>query len=151
MLSLILAIALNLQATNATPAIVPPKEVQEMVRPILDLCAQGEALQGEHQDGAWQAAKLTGALLRSRTKSSDEALVVLMTFYIGESTGNDLRHQVTVRGERMLRLLLKYRAAQLAFSARKYPIALLLPADVREADFDEVIKSVREGKVLGED
>jgi hypothetical protein len=151
MMSLILAIALNLQMANVTPAIVPPKDVQEMVKPILALCSQGEAPQGEHQSGAWQAAKLTGVLLCSSTKSSDEGLVVLMNFYIGESPGNDLRHQVTVRGKRMLPLLLKYRAAHVAFSDRNYPPAILLPADVREADFDEVIKSVRDGKVLGED
>jgi hypothetical protein len=149
---LILAITLALQMTNVAATVVPPREVQEKVRPILDLCEEAEAAQGERQNATFhQAAKLTGQLFRVKTKSSDEALVVLMNFYIGESPGEDLRHQVTVRGKRMLPLLLKYRNARVTFSQKNYPSSLLLAADVKKQNFDEVIKSVRAGKVIGED
>jgi hypothetical protein len=138
--------------TNVAATVVPPREVQEKVRPILDLCEEAEAAQGERQDGAfYQAAKLTGELFRVKTKSSDEALVVLMNFYIGESTEGDLLHQVTVRGKRMLPLLLRYRNSRVIFSQKEYPSSLLLATDVKKQNFDEVIKSVRAGKVIGED
>jgi hypothetical protein len=153
MTSLILAISLMLQTTTATAAIVPPLDVQEKVTPILDLCAVATTSQGERQNVAsWQAAKLIAKLADIKTNSSDEALVVLMSFYIGEATGEDLLHQVTVRGKRMLPLLLKYHNSSIIFifSQKNYPSSLLLAADVKKQNFDEVIKSVRAGKVIGE-
>jgi hypothetical protein len=59
-------------------------------------------------------------------------------------------HQVTVRGKRMLPLLLKYHNSSIIFSQKNYPSSLLLAADVKKQNFDEVIKSVRAGKVIGE-
>jgi len=150
---LIFTIAWTLQAANvAASAIVPPRDVQELVKPILDVRAEAEAAPGERQNAAfWQAAGLIGALFQMKTKASDEALVVLMNFYVGESTGEDLFHQVTVRGKRMLPLLLKYRNAQVVFSDRKYPSSLLLTHEVKKEDFSNAINSVRAGKVIGED
>jgi hypothetical protein len=149
---LIFTIALTLQAANVTAAIVPPRNVQELVEPILSLCAEARESQGERQNAAfWQAAGLIGKLIDMKTQSSDEGLVVLMNFYIGEATGEDVLHQVTVRGKRMLPLLLKYRNAHVVFSNRKYPSSLLLAPDVKKEDFDDAIKSVRAGKVIGED
>jgi hypothetical protein len=141
-----------LQMTSVATAIVPPRDVQELVRPVLDLCAGAEASQGERQNAqVFQYGKLLGALFQMKTKASDEALVVLMNFYVGESFGEDLLHQVTVRGKRMLPLLLKYRNAHVFFSERKYPSSLLLVHDVREENFSNAINSVRAGKVFGED
>jgi hypothetical protein len=149
---LIFTIALTLRAANVAAEIVPPRDVQELVKPILDICAEAKASQGEHQNGAfWQAAKLIGTLTQMRTKASDEALVVLMNFYVGESTGGDVLHQVTVRGKRMLPLLLKYRNSQVVFSNRTYPSSLLLALDVRKQNFDDAINNVRAGKIIGED
>jgi hypothetical protein len=149
---LIFALALLLQTPTKAPTIIPPKEVHDIVEPILDLCVQAEMSRGEQQNDAnWRAAKLIGDLLQSKAKNSDEALVVLMNFYIGESTGGDLRHQISVRGKRMLPLLVKYRAARVSFPNRSYPSSILLEPDIRNRDFDEVIKYVRKGKILGED
>jgi hypothetical protein len=74
-----------------------------------------------------------------------------MNFYVGESPGEDVLHQVTVRGKRMLPLLLKYRNVHVIFSGRKYPSSLLLAPEVKKENFDDAIKSVRAGKVIGED
>src|ERR1700687_1375150 len=152
MKSLIFAVALMLQINDVTAAIVPPREVQSLLRPILDLCAEAEESQGEHQNAVfYQVAKQTGGLFQMRTKAADEALVVLMNFYIGESPGQDLLHQVTVRGKRMLPLLLKYRNAHVIFSQRKYPSSILLAHDVKKEFFENAIESVTAGKVFGED
>ena len=141
-----------LLVANAAAEIVPPRDVQELVKPILDLCAEAEASHGKSQNAAvWQTGKLMGVLFQMTTRASDEALVVLMNFYVGESLGEDLLHQVTVRGKRMLPLLLKYRKARVIFSQREYPSSLLLASDVRKEGFDVAIKSVRAGKVFGED
>ena len=84
-----------------------------------------------------------------KTRTSDEALVVLMNFYVGESLQPDLVHQVTLRGKRMLPLLLKYKSASVAFADRKYPRSLLLADDIRQMGFDNAIDSIRTGKVFG--
>ncbi len=141
-----------LQAADVKAAVVPPRDVQELVKPILDLCAEAKASQGERQNAAFlQIEKLMGMLFQMRTKASDEALVVLMNFYVGEASGEDLLHQVTVRGKRTLPLLLKYRTAQVVFSGRTYPSSLLLAPDVRKEDFDKTIRNVKAGKIVGED
>jgi hypothetical protein len=150
---LIYTIAWTLQAAYvAASTIVPPRDVQELVKPILDVRAEAKASHGEHQNAAfWQAAKLIGVVCQMKTKASDEALVVLMNFYVGEAPGEDLLHQVTVRGKRMLPLLLKYRNAHVVFSDRKYPSSLRLAPDVRKEDFDDAINNVRRGNIIGED
>ena len=149
---LVFTMALTLQAANAAAELVPPRDVQELVKPILDLCAEATTSQSERQNAAvWQTGKLLGVLFQMKTKASDEALVVLMNFYVGESLGEDLLHQVTVRGKRMLPLLLKYRGAHVIFSSRTYPSSLLLAPDVRKENFDGAINSVRAGKIIGED
>jgi len=152
MASLILAIALALQINTVPATLAPPPEVQAKVKPILDLCEKAQATQGERQNEAlYQAEKLIGGLFEDKTKPSDEALVVLMDFYIGESTGGDLLHQITVRGKRMLPLLIKYRDVRVVFPEKEYPSSILLTPDVRRENFDDAIKSVRTGKILGED
>ncbi|MFZ1927488.1 MAG: hypothetical protein WA261_20770 [Candidatus Sulfotelmatobacter sp.] len=152
MKSLVFALALILQVASATKSVSPPRDIEQLVKPILDLVAEGEASKGELQNAAfYRAAKLTGALFTAKTKAADEALVVLMSFYIGESTGGDLLHQVTVRGKRMLPLLVKYRNAQVIISGRKYPPSTFLPTEIRREDFDEAIKCIQAGKVLGQD
>jgi hypothetical protein len=83
-----------------------------------------------------------------KTKDSDEALVVLMNFYVGESLQPDLVHEVTLRGKRMLSLLVKYRQESVTFTDRKYAQSLLLADDIRQRDFDNAINSVRSGRVF---
>src|ERR1017187_4895367 len=149
---LIFTIALTLPVANAAAEIVPAQDVKELVKPILDLCAEATGSEGNRQSAVvWQTGQLMGALFQMKTKASDEALVILMNFYVGESLGEDLLHQVTVRGKRMLPLLLKYRSAHVIFSSRRYPSSLLLAPDVRKENFSNAINSVKEKRVLGED
>lgn len=152
MKTLILAVILALPLASAAKTVLPPADVQEKVKPILDLCEEAQALRGERHNAAfYQIDGMTGELFQMKTKSSDEALVVLMNFYLGESIDEDLLHEVSVRGKRMLPLLLKYRNARVVFSQKKYPSSLLVAADVRRQNFDEVITSIRSGKVIGEE
>jgi len=50
----------------------------------------------------------------------------------------------------MLPLLLKYRDTRVVFPNKDYE-SIRLPADVRREDFDDVIKSIKAGKIMGED
>jgi len=60
-------------------------------------------LEGEEKQSALEKSeKLIARLFKMKTRASDEALVVLMNFYVGESLQPDLVHEVTVRGKRML-------------------------------------------------
>ena len=148
----ILAVALAFQVAGAAKTVVPPMDVQETVKPILALCEETKTTDLKRQTAAaWKIDGMTGDLFRVKTKSGDEALVVLMNFYLGESIDEDLLHEITVRGKRMLPLLLEYRNARVAFSEKKYPSPLLVAPDVRKENFDEVIEAVRAGKVIGVD
>jgi hypothetical protein len=152
MKSLVIAAILALQVATATAGVVPPEKTQELLKPILDLRAKAESSQGEQQQSAFvQSEKLIGSLFQKKSRAADEALVVLMNFYVGESLQMDLVHQVTVRGKRMLPLLLKYQKASVAFSGFKYPKSLLIADDIRKRSFDDAIEAVKTGKVVGED
>jgi hypothetical protein len=133
-----------------TSASIPLREgVQTLLEPILDLRAQAESSAGEKQQVAFEKSqKLVAGLFQVKTKNSDEALVVLMNFYVGESLQADLVHEVTLRGKRMLPLLLKYRKESVTFTDRKYPQSMLLADDIRQRDFDNAIDSVKKGRVF---
>ncbi len=149
---LVVALMIALQTISSASTVIPASDVQKRVQPILDLCRKAKAAAaGADQNTAFfEAARLTGKLFKDTTKASDEALIVLMNFYVGEATGEDVLHHVTIRGRRMLPLLLKYRDARVIFPKKDYA-SILLPADVRREDFDSAIKSIKAGKTLGED
>jgi hypothetical protein len=150
-LFLVIALTLGLHTAATAATVVPPSDVQEKVRPILDLCRQAKATHSGRQNTMFlETERLTGKLFQDKAKSSDEALVVLLNFYVGEATGQDVLHHITVRGKRMLPLLLKYRDAHVILPKGNYA-SILLPADVRKEGFDDAIKSIKAGKTLGED
>lgn len=146
-------IPLLLLATGlAAGAVQPPRSVESLVVPILDLRAQAESSQGEAQQSAFtKSEKLTGKLFQMHTRAADEALVLLMNFYVGEALQSDLVHEITKRGKRMLPLLLKYEPDAIHFSKRSYPASLLVAKDVRSDEFQTAIQAVKSGKVVGDD
>jgi hypothetical protein len=149
---LIYVLILISQISASTTSVVPQKEAQALLSPILSLRADAESMEGEEKQSALEKSeKLIARLFKMKTRASDEALVVLMNFYVGESLQPDLVHEVTVRGKRMLPLLLKYRAASVTFSERKYPSSMLLTDEVREKNFQDAIEGIRSGRVVGED
>jgi hypothetical protein len=148
---LVIALITLIAASANAATITPSKPAEALVTPILDLLVQAKSLNGEQQQAAyWQSGNLLGQLFQLKTKTSDEALVVLMGFYVGEASGADLLHQVTVRGKRMLPLLFKYRKSSVVFRNRDYS-ACLLSGDIKTEDFDTAISSIRAGRIYGED
>src|SRR5712671_4846963 len=133
---LVYVLILISQVSPPTTSVVPRKETQALLSPILSLRADAESLEGEEKQSALEKSeKLIARLFRIKTRASDEGLVVLMNFYIGESLQPDLVHEVTVRGKRMLPLLLKYSTASVTFSEREYPSSMLLTDVARKKSF----------------
>jgi|SRR5579862_9293976 len=144
---LILGLFLYMQVGSPAGAVIPPKPVQELLEPILDLRVDAGASTGERQNEAFRKSEeLVARLLRSKTRASDEALAALMNFYVGESLQVDLVHEVTSRGKRMLSLLEKYRSRAVRFSDRNYPTSIWLSEDTRNENFNAAIKNIKAGK-----
>ena len=100
---LIVLVAALITIPTAVGAITPGKPVESLVTPILDLLVLAQSSRGEQQRSAyWQSGKLLARLFQLKTRDSDEALLVLMEFYVGEASGSDIAHEVTLRGKRMM-------------------------------------------------
>ena len=117
--------------------------VEEVVQP---LCG----LRGEPTDEAIyrDVGRRLAILYQDNSRAADEALTQLLWFYVGEANGEDLLHNVTFRGERMLPYLHEHRRSPPA-AAKRYRNGVLLPK--ADHDFDTAIKAIKEGKVWGED
>src|SRR5208282_483878 len=93
------------------PVAVPPA-VAAKVTGILDAQI---AVQKAHKAGLttrqleFRLEQLVGRLTTDKTSAGDEALVVVTQFYIGEATSEEVDHEITKRGRRMLPYLRKYR------------------------------------------
>lgn len=96
----------------------PSQEVKGLVVPILNAaCEQHtQALQpAPGADTPWVSTQqqrldaLLAHLFRQETADADEALVILLRYYLGEAEGEDVGESVISRGIRMLPLLEKWR------------------------------------------
>ena len=90
----------------------------------------------------WRCGELLGHLSEDRSPLADEALVVLFSYYLGESNGEDLVHEVTVRGRRMLPFLTKYRHHAVQIPGHLYSASMRLPPKVRDSFFQEAISTI---------
>jgi hypothetical protein len=130
-----------------------PERAALLIRPLLDLrqeavnqcglqdekCRDGEAY--ERQQQRWRkVGGLLYRLTRRRSADADEALVVLMCFYIGES--QEERDAVITRGRRMLPLLRKYLHGVPVVPGREYSTLLLKPEEIKTAEFAGAMKAI---------
>lgn len=162
-LSFFVAITLCTVAAQVTEqgTVDVPEQVAALVRPILDLRDQsiracgrpGEPTRKECLTGAgyvseqqrWQGVAVDIAKLGSqKTVASDEALVVLMCYYVGES-GEHIG-EVMDRGRRMLPYLRKYENHDPTIPGRSYPKSLLSSVDVKRDDFAGTIDAIKNGR-----
>jgi hypothetical protein len=91
----------------------------------------------------WRSGELLDQLSKDNSPAADEALVVLFSYYLGESNGEDLVDEVIARGNRMLPYLTKCRHRSIEIAGRNYPASMLLPPEVRESFFQEAISSIK--------
>lgn len=132
-----------------------PERVATLLRPLLDLreddtkactpptkCIDGDAYRRKIE-----RSRTFGSLLYALTKrkgpDSDEALVVLMCFYIGES--QEEADEVIRRGRRMLPYLHKYRHAIPTIPDREYPNSMLRNGSTGNESIEGAISAIKRG------
>lgn len=141
---------------SVTGRILVPEQVGDLVRPMLDIrkqsieqcgepgtpsrCIQGDAYEHEQQRQK-EFAQLLAQLTQRKETAADEALVVLMWFYVGES--QEATDAVIARGRRMLTYLSKYHHARPIIPERVYPKAMFKNALVRADDFTGTMRAIR--------
>jgi hypothetical protein len=73
------------------------------------LSARVEALRKNDFDpNSQEVEKRLAALYRNSSKEADEAIVILMNFYLGEHEGEELYENLLSRGPRMIPILERY-------------------------------------------
>jgi len=136
-----------------------PEEVAALVRPILDLrqqsttdcgqageretCRTGIGFEREKKRW-WNIGKGIGGLASQKTAAADEALVVLMCYYTGESGDNE--DAVINRGRRELPYFHKYWKSDPVIPKRQYSDSIRLRRDAKEESFRTAVSAIRKGE-----
>ena len=156
------AIAVDAEQTSARETIEVPQTVAVLISPILDIeaeslrlcrstkpqsCTEGREREEEAARSA-EVERLTTDLLHRKGSTANEALVVLLCYYIGEGNGEDLLFSTTSRGRQMLSPLRKYARHTPRISNRSYPDGLRLSLDTKKHIFDLAIDSIEHGRDL---
>lgn len=140
------------QVASSTGQVVPSPAARSCVTPILDRLLSAESSTGaKRASGFKEAETMLAHLFKIKTRTADESLAVLMNFYVGEAIGQDLIHEVTVRGKRMLPLVIRYRNDRVVFPGREYPTSMRLDDSTRKEDFERAIHFIEARKIYGQD
>jgi hypothetical protein len=141
------------------PPVPVPEDVATLVRPILDLrqqsiteCGQGGERQAcrtgigfeREQERWWNIGKGIGRLASRKSTAADEALVVLMCYYTGESGDNE--DAVVNRGRRELTYLHKYLASDPVIPNRQYSHSIRLSRAAKDESFRIAISAIRKNE-----
>jgi len=122
---------------DRTRNVAVPAQVGALVRPILD-----ERQKGTQSEGS-RDSNLLYALTQKKGRAADEALVVLMCFYMGES--QEETDAVIARGKRMLPLLKKYQDKNPKIPGRTYPDSMLKGVSGKADAFEGAVKAINHG------
>jgi len=128
--------AVGMRVTPVLDAIVKSRKAPPTASPIVEW---------------FKVEKPVTRVIEDKSRAADEALVVLLQFYIGESTSEDLNHEITKRGRRMLPYLRKYRRGLVHIPGRRYPDSIRLDPETWKENIDADIDSIRKGEVRFED
>lgn len=144
--------------SEAVPDVAVPERVAALVRPLLDLnqksteqcgapgtpsrCMNGDAYVQEQQR-RMEFGKGLDDLMQRGDPAGDEALVVLMCFYVGES--QEETDAVIGRGHRMLIYLDKYQHARPLIPERNYPASMSNDPSVKGDNFEGARRAIEKG------
>jgi hypothetical protein len=117
--------------------IVVSVQAAALLRPILDEVQQG----AEHDKR--RLSNLLYRLTQRRGRAADEALVVLMCFYVGES--QEEVDAVISRGKKMLPLLDKYQRRNPEVPGRTYPDSMLKGVSSKDDAFEGAVRAIHKG------
>lgn len=157
LLFLILVLSTATAQKGAKDPITVPEQVAALVRPILDLrqqsitdCGQpGEptrktCLTEQEQKRWWKVGRGIASLASQKTTAADEALVVLMCYYTGESGDNE--DAVINRGRRELPYLHKYSKSDPVIPQRQYSDSMRLSREAKDESFEIAVSAIGKGE-----
>ena len=153
------------QDATPQPRILVPENVAALVRPILDLRQQSTTECGEpgestrkpclygtgyeHERQRWRnLSRGIGNLISRKTADTDEALVVLLCYYVGES--GEHTDEIINRGRQMLPYLKKYKSRTPVIPNRTYSTSLLASRDVKKDNFIGAIDAIKHAAKLSD-
>ena len=84
-----------------------------------------------------------GALYNNPSKDADEAIVILMSFYLGEHNGEELYENLIGRGPRMIPLLERYLQEEPASLLAQYPARVRLERATTTGFLQEALRPLR--------
>lgn len=84
-----------------------------------------------------------GALYNNPSKEADEAVVILMSFYLGEHNGEELYENLISRGPRMIPLLERYLHEEPASLIAQYPARVRLERATTTGFLQEALRTLR--------
>jgi hypothetical protein len=141
------------EARGDQPVVVS-KEAAQLLVPILDAfnkAKESQPVDETENSPSWHGATLLGALFKNRSSGADEALIALFDYYLGEANGADLLHEVTLRGHRILPYLQRFRYRRPQIPGRNYPRSMRLTDSVRAGFFEDAIRAILRGQIIGVD
>ncbi len=155
-------LAVDAEKTSTRETIEVPETVAVLIRPILDIeaeslrlcrstkpqsCTEGRERE-EEVSRSREVERLTTDLLHKNGSTANEALVILLCYYVGEGNGEDILFGITSRGRRMVSPLRKYENRTPTISNRAYPDRLRLSTETKKHIFATAIDSVLHGRDL---
>jgi hypothetical protein len=125
------------RSNDGAHEVAVPAQAAALVRPILD-----ERQKGAQHEGSRRGNLLYG-LTQKKGRAADEALVILMCFYMGES--QEEADAVIARGKRMLPLLKKYQGKNPKIPGRTYPDSMLKGISSKDDAFEGAVRAINHG------
>lgn len=142
-----------LTPSSAANKIIVPQKVADLLIPILDLMSEATQKQPVDESAGstfWRSSALLGRLFDNQSPAADEALVVLFSYYLGESNGEDLLQAVTERRRRMLPILRKYQCCTVLIPGRTYRRSMRLADSTRAILLHDAAELIEKGKTAGD-
>jgi hypothetical protein len=135
-----LTLILGLAASPVFGAeVLPPKRVRALVRPVF--AAYSRVLRAETEETANGLENTLAHVFKDKSSVGDEALAVLLGFYLGEHSGEDISCELVSRGSRVLKKLEKYRSATIVI-----PGAPQGSLRAKSAEYTGLIARIRSGE-----
>jgi hypothetical protein len=102
----------------------------------------------EPSPSAYRIGVLVGELHKDKSPAADQAVVVLMEYYLGESNGEDLLEDTLLRGKRMIRLVERLDLGSRSACALGEFEMLKAPVSAVQNDLREILEMLRKGETI---
>jgi hypothetical protein len=116
-----------------------PSTAADLAANVLDIAS--EALLKDDGGPRWdELDRRLDALFANNTKEADEAVVILVSFYLGEHECEEVDENLVSRGPRMIPLLERYRHEEPSSLLHEYPRRVKLERETSVGHLEEDLK-----------